>query len=37
MPLDTDDIDHLINELAASLGNQHSDFVAAATAAATRG
>jgi hypothetical protein len=30
MPLDTDDIDHLIGELAASLGNQHSDFVAAA-------
>ena len=33
MPLDTDEIDHLIGELAASLGNQHSAFVAAAYAA----
>jgi len=33
MPLDTDEIDHLVGELAASLGNQHSAFVAAAYAA----
>ena len=33
MPLDVDEIDRLIGELAASLGNQHSAFVAAAYAA----
>src|SRR6516162_10430835 len=33
MPLDIDEIDHLVGELAASLGNQHSAFVAAAYAA----
>ena len=33
MPLDIDEIDHLVGELAASLGSQHSAFVAAAYAA----
>jgi hypothetical protein len=33
MPLDTDEIDHLVGELGASLGSQYSAFVAAAHAA----